>query len=113
MHRPHTLPNPHAPGHLPPFGAVGWLVTILSDADRRRDIRPKPDDWPAAPLGDVGLTESGIDVARPRKLGSHIASLLGTAIGRRCGAGRTCPDAERRMEKGRQAAPLPSFRRNE
>lgn len=85
MHRPRRFTGPHSARRLPPFGAVGWIVTILSGESRRRDNRPEPDDRPAALLGDMGLTEIGIGVARPRKLAGHIASWLMATIRNRCG----------------------------
>lgn len=48
MDRRRTCDAPPSANRLPPFGAAGWLVTILSEPDRGPAIRPEADARPHA-----------------------------------------------------------------
>ncbi|WP_413874104.1 hypothetical protein [Albidovulum sp.] len=85
MHRTRPFPAPHHASRLPPFGAVGWLVSVLSEPGRQRDFQPESGVFPPEPRQGIGPPEAGIKAARTRKPAGHTASWVGAAIWNRGG----------------------------
>lgn len=83
MHRRRTCNAPRSASHLPPFGAAGWLVSVLSEPG----IRPEPDLRSPAPRAETGPSGAGIEASRPQGFAVKAAHWLAAAIRSCCVAG--------------------------
>ena len=80
MDRRRTCDAPPSANRLPPFGAAGWLVTILSEPDGGSAIRPEPDARPPAARAGTAASLPGTERMPERAPVLRVARLLAAAI---------------------------------